>query len=137
MSVTHWWVRAALRLDESSRPATCTRRCEAADPRCFCPAPLLCSVRQHVRTVCGAALPGGQGSLPIYVHALTVSTDEQAGQPCSRTEVPPPPSHTHTPLPIYEVDDCAVRSLKVSWRDFLFPYSTLMRCYTECKFSRF
>lgn len=74
-------------------------------------------------------------STRIYVQHLHLALASKLLHPCSRTKV-----HSPQPFirrPIYEEDDCVVRGLKASWRDFVFPYSTLIRRYIECKCSRF
>lgn len=61
------------------------------------------------------------------------NTTVQAGQPCSRAD-----EHSSTFANLWEGRRVnSLRGLKVSWRDFVLPYSPLMRCYTACKFSRY
>lgn len=93
------------------------------DPHCSCPAPLCFCARRRTAMCC---VPRTR----IYVQHLHLALTSKLCHPAAEQNYTPPP------LPIYEEDDC-VRGLKVSWRDFVFPYSTLMRCYIVCKCSRF
>lgn len=120
---------------------------------------------QYLRTIFTALLPGGwdltlqlhlqfhphiktyQGQIQMPVschHYLTRKSAKctvqylpllaiQAGQPHSLADIPS--SAFANSWEGRRMN--SLRGLKVSWRDFILPYSSLMRCNITCKFCRY